>query len=104
MSFRRNWVSPTPSLASECAPTPEPKGVGHTRTRLRARSPNSDDWRNGSAHAYSVVETQRKKMQDFDKWALGPWILGWVEAGCDWAGEEAGRLLVRARHHLYTIE
>jgi hypothetical protein len=34
MSPRRNWNSPTPSLASECAPPPEPKrGGGHTRLR-----------------------------------------------------------------------
>jgi hypothetical protein len=28
MSPRRNWDSPTPSLASECAPTPGAKGGG----------------------------------------------------------------------------
>ncbi len=28
MSPRRNWDSPNLSLASECAPPPEPKGVG----------------------------------------------------------------------------
>jgi hypothetical protein len=28
MSPRRNWDSPNPSLASECAPPPEPKGGG----------------------------------------------------------------------------
>jgi hypothetical protein len=32
MSPRRNWDSPTPSPASECAPPPaEPRGVGHWR-------------------------------------------------------------------------
>ncbi len=38
MSPRRNWDSPTPSFASECAPPPEPKGGGgglHTRLRVR---------------------------------------------------------------------
>jgi hypothetical protein len=30
MSPRRNWDSPTPSLASECAPPPEPKGWVHS--------------------------------------------------------------------------
>jgi hypothetical protein len=28
MSHRRNWDSPTPSLASECAPPPGTKGGG----------------------------------------------------------------------------
>ncbi len=44
MSPRRNLDSLTPSLASECAPPPEPGG---RHTCLRARgwgSPNSDDW------------------------------------------------------------
>jgi hypothetical protein len=46
MSPRRNWDSPTPSLASECAPTPGTKGGGHTRLWVRGwGSPNSDDWR-----------------------------------------------------------
>jgi hypothetical protein len=44
LSPRRNWDSPTPSLASECAPLPGTKG--HTRLRMRGcGSPNSDDWR-----------------------------------------------------------
>ncbi len=30
MSLRRNWNSPTPSLASECAPPPRTKGEGGT--------------------------------------------------------------------------
>ena len=34
MSHRRNWDSPTPSLASECAPHSEPEG-GQSRLRLR---------------------------------------------------------------------
>jgi hypothetical protein len=44
---RRNWDSPTPSLASECAPPPGTKEEGG-HTRLRASgwgSPNSNDWR-----------------------------------------------------------
>jgi hypothetical protein len=28
---RRNWDSPTPSLASECAPPPGTKGGAHSR-------------------------------------------------------------------------
>jgi hypothetical protein len=45
-SFRRNWVSPNPSLASECAPLPRTWGGGHTCLRVRGLgSPNSDDWR-----------------------------------------------------------
>jgi hypothetical protein len=44
MSPRRNWDSPTPSLASEYAPPPEQKGGGHTRLRVWGwGSPNSDD-------------------------------------------------------------
>ncbi len=37
MSPRRNWDSPTLSLASECAPPPGPgtKRGGHTRLRVR---------------------------------------------------------------------
>jgi hypothetical protein len=38
--------SPTPSLASECAPPPGTKGGGTTRLLVRGwESPNSDDWR-----------------------------------------------------------
>ena len=48
MSPRRNWDSPNPSLASECAPPP--RTGGHTRLRVRGwESPNSDDWRKNSA-------------------------------------------------------
>jgi hypothetical protein len=44
-SRRRNWDSPTPSAAGECAPPPFGPGVGaHTRLRERSwGSPNSDD-------------------------------------------------------------
>jgi hypothetical protein len=46
MSPRRNWDSPNPSLASECAPPPRTGGGGHTRLRVRGwGSPNSDEWR-----------------------------------------------------------
>ncbi len=47
MSPRRNWDSPNPSPASECAlPQVQRVGGGHTRLRLRGwGSPNSDDWR-----------------------------------------------------------
>jgi hypothetical protein len=30
MSPRQNWDSPNPSLASECAPPPEPDGGAHS--------------------------------------------------------------------------
>jgi hypothetical protein len=44
MSPRRNWDSPNPSLASECA-LPTERG-GHTRQGVRGwGSPNYDDWR-----------------------------------------------------------
>ncbi len=43
---RRNWDSPTPSPASECAPSPRTKGWGHTRLRARGwGSSISDDWK-----------------------------------------------------------
>jgi hypothetical protein len=48
MSPRRNWNSPTPSLASDCAPPPGIKGGarGHTREGVRGWvSPNTNDWR-----------------------------------------------------------
>ncbi len=46
MSPRRNWDSPTPFLASKCAPPPRTKGGGHICLRVRGwGSPNSDDWR-----------------------------------------------------------
>jgi hypothetical protein len=44
LSPRRIWVSPTPSLASECAPPPRTGGGGMGHTCLRVRgwgSPNS---------------------------------------------------------------
>jgi hypothetical protein len=45
MSPRRNWDSPNPSLASECA-----GGRGHTRLLVRCwGSPNSDDLRKSVA-------------------------------------------------------
>ncbi len=45
MSPRRNWDSPTLSLASECAPPPGSKGGGDTRLRMRGwGSPNSSEW------------------------------------------------------------
>ncbi len=51
MSPRRNWDSPTTSLASEFAPPPGTKGGGGgTRQRVRdLGSPNSDDWRKSLA-------------------------------------------------------
>jgi hypothetical protein len=50
MSPRRNWDSPTPLAASECALPPGQKGGGHTRLRLKGwGSPNSDDWRKSVA-------------------------------------------------------
>jgi hypothetical protein len=45
MSPRRNWDSPTPSLASVPIP-PNQEGGEHTRLLVRGwGSPNSDDWR-----------------------------------------------------------
>jgi hypothetical protein len=47
MSPRRNWDSPNPSLAGECAPPPS---TGDTRLRVRGwGSPNSDDWKKSLA-------------------------------------------------------
>jgi hypothetical protein len=47
MSPRLNWDSPTPYLASKCAPPPGTKeGGGYTRLLVRGwGSPNADDWR-----------------------------------------------------------
>ncbi len=46
MSPRRNWDSPTPSLATECGPPPGTKRGEDSRLRVRGwGSPNSDDWR-----------------------------------------------------------
>ncbi len=44
-SSRRNWDSPNPSPAGECAPLPPgSRGVGHTRWREKGwESPNSDE-------------------------------------------------------------
>ncbi len=72
MSPRRNWDSPNPSLASECAPPPRPKGE-------RAHSPaaevvgESDDWRKslalcllcGDSHCryLSTLIRRRQKIQ-----------------------------------------
>jgi hypothetical protein len=42
---RRNWDSPTPSLASECALTPGTKGWG---AQLGV-GPNTNDWRKSLA-------------------------------------------------------
>jgi hypothetical protein len=40
----RNWDSPTPLAAGECAPHPLVRGGGHTRLRERGwGSPNSDE-------------------------------------------------------------
>ncbi len=49
-SSRRNWDSPNPAPAGECAPPPRFWGEGHTRGRERGwESPNSDEGR------YTVV-------------------------------------------------
>jgi hypothetical protein len=43
-SSRRNWDSPTPSPAGECALPPLVRGEGHTRWREKGwESPNSDE-------------------------------------------------------------
>ncbi len=56
MSPRRNWDSPTPSPASECAsPPPKPKG-GHTRLRVRGWGDPITTTRPKALHsAYSVL-------------------------------------------------
>ncbi len=51
-SSRRNWDSPNPSPAGECAPLPLVPGGGHTLWRERGwESPNSDE----GTYAYIVV-------------------------------------------------
>jgi hypothetical protein len=55
MSPRRNWDSPTPSLASECATPPRAKrGRGHIRLRARGWERPNSDWRKSLLSAYSV--------------------------------------------------
>ncbi len=68
MSSRRNWDSPTPSLASECAPPPVTKGG-------RAHSPAGEGLGESQFHqfrrlekklgtlqsAYSVVDTRENE-------------------------------------------
>jgi hypothetical protein len=51
LSPRRNWDSPTPSLASECAPPLGSKGGGARSPAGGGGggSPNSDDWRKSLA-------------------------------------------------------
>ncbi len=57
---RRNWNSPTPLAAGECAPPPPyGRGVGHTRLRERGwGSPNSDEGK------YTVVLCMYKYFVD----------------------------------------
>jgi hypothetical protein len=63
MSPRRNWDSPTHSLASECAPPPGNKGGGHTRLRVRGwGSPNSNEW---SKRLSTLPTLWRKPSFDF---------------------------------------
>ncbi len=61
MSPRRNWDSPTSSLASECAPPPGSKGGGgrpHSRAGEGWGSPNSNDWRKSLALCLYSVTTR----------------------------------------------
>ncbi len=58
MSPRRNWDSPTPSLASKCAP-PSGTGGGDTRVQMRGwGSPNSNNWRKSLALCLFCVNNQ----------------------------------------------
>ncbi len=73
MSPRRNWDSPNPSLASECALPPE--SGGHIWLRVRGwGSLNSDDWRkslalcllcDGSGTVYSWEEPDGEGFYQF---------------------------------------
>ncbi len=64
MSPRRNWNSPTPSLASECAPPPGNKGAGGTLVcgRGGGRVPIPTTGEKAYHSAYSVVRTQKRKI------------------------------------------
>ncbi len=93
MSPPRNWESPNPSLASDCAIPPEPGGGGgHTR-RLRVRgwgSPNSDEQRkslalcllcvSGLVHAHNplqslqIFQTYCSKQTIFLKFQTNLWV------------------------------
>ncbi len=53
-SSRRNWDSPTPWAAGECAPPPFGPGGGHTRLRERGwGNPNSDEGTHTVVHCIS---------------------------------------------------
>jgi hypothetical protein len=70
MSPRRNWDSPNPSLASECALPPR-TGGGHTRLRVRGwGSSNSEDWRKSFAvfvrYSIFAFEISRCKIYDYE--------------------------------------
>ncbi len=66
---RRNWDYPNPSIASECAPPPQPGGGGHIRLRMRGwGSPNPDDWRKSLTlcllcGTYCTVNVAKKSYQ-----------------------------------------
>ncbi len=75
MSPRWNWDSPTPSLASECAPPPGTKrGGGHTRLRVRGwGSPNSDDWRKSLVLCLLCVLLPRVRYEEASAASACPW-------------------------------
>ncbi len=67
MSPRRNWDSPTPSLASDCAPSPGTKGGGHTRLQVRGWGvPIPTTGEKAQHSAYSVLETHRRRRLSTD--------------------------------------
>ncbi len=89
MSPRWNWDSPTPSLASECAPPPEQKG-GPTRVRVRGwGSPNSDDWRKSVAlwllcDVYNQLQlpvSPKDDVQTLSHKVLAGWAWLWGDGG-----------------------
>ncbi len=73
MSPRRNWDSPNPSLASECAPPPKTWG-GHTRLGGGGRGPNSDDWRKSLALCLLGADSTAVKTQ-LCGWSLDPPVI-----------------------------
>ncbi len=68
-SSRRNWDSPNPSPAGECAPPPRVWGEGHTRWRERNwECPNSDEGTDTVVlfiHTYFVVSGKQKIKEDY---------------------------------------
>jgi hypothetical protein len=112
MSPRRNWDSPNPSPASECALPPRTKGCREGYTRLQLRewgSPNSDDWRKSlalcllcaylSSRNLTTPSTQMNGSDSFWlRWSLGRGgSNGGAKGGIEGVGKRVLNGLLRTR-------